>query len=392
LSDVEILDNVRVTTNSPSGRVPTLGGLLALGKYPQKYFPQLNITLVVLPTVTGEHLRDGTRFLDSQTIDGSIPEMVAEALSAVTKNLTRRAVIAGVGREDWYEYPIEAFRELIANALVHRDYHPLARGTQVRIELYPDRLAVLSPGGLYGTVPRESLLSETVTSSRNSFLAKLLEDVEMPGTSRTICENRGSGLLATAALLREAGLEPPVILERVREFDVVIRNYALIDAEAERWLEGIDAHELSDRQRLALISLRRNETIASQQYRMLTGSDAHAATSELSGLAASGFIQKASGRKWASWRLADNLGKHPSPLKRSFTSPSTLRVQRDRREAIRNLLDAGPRSTSDLAQELGLTGEGMLYWIRRMRNDGELAPTTTGERRNNQWRLLGSGR
>ncbi len=388
LSDSEILDNLRVTTNSPNGRVPTLGGLLALGKFPQKYFPQLNVTLVVLPTVTGEGLKDGTRFLDSQTIDGSIPEMVAEALSVVTKNLTRRSVIAGVGREDRYEYPIEAIREVIANALIHRDYHPLARGTQVRIELYPDRLEVISPGGLYGTVPRESLMSETVTSSRNSFLVKLLEDVEMLGTSRTICENRGSGLLATAAFLREAGLEPPVILERIREFVVVIRNHGLIDAEAARWLKGIDTQLLNDRQRLALVFLRRNATIINQQYRTLTGSDSHVATSELSGLAASGFIQRSGGRKWASWSLADDIGNQSSQLQLAFTSPLTAKVKKDRREAIRQLLDSGPRSTSDLATQLGLTGEGVLYWVRRMRTDGELAPTTTGERRNNEWRLI----
>ncbi len=387
LSDNEILDNLRVTTYSPNGRVPTLGGLLSLGKYPQKFFPQLNISLVVFPTVTGEALKDGTRFLDSQTIDGSIPAMVAEALSAVTKNLTRRSVIAGVGREDRYEYPIEAIREVIANSLIHRDYHPLARGTQVRIELYPDRLEVISPGGLFGTVPRESLMSETVTSSRNSFLAKLLEDVEMPGTSRTICENRGSGLLATAALLREAGLEPPVILERIREFVVVIKNHGLVDAEAARWLKGVDTQVLNDRQRLALVFLRRNASITNQQYRTLTGSDSHQATSELSGLAASGFIQRSGGRKWASWSLADDLGNQSPQLQLSFTSPLTMKVKGDRRAMIRQLLENGPRSTSDLASVLGLTGEGVLYWIRQMRGDGELVPTTTGERRNNEWRL-----
>jgi len=50
---------------------------------------------------------------------------------------------------------------------MHRDYHPLAHGTQVRVALYPDRLEVTSPGGLHGPVSREDLLAEAVSSSRN---------------------------------------------------------------------------------------------------------------------------------------------------------------------------------------------------------------------------------
>lgn len=81
----------------------------------------------------------------------------------------------------------------------------------MRIELYPDRLEITSPGGLFGGVTESELMSEPVSSSRNAHLAKLLEDVEVPGTGRTVCENRGSGLVAVAASLRRAGMQPPEI-------------------------------------------------------------------------------------------------------------------------------------------------------------------------------------
>lgn len=115
-----------------------------------------------------------------------------------------------------------------------RDYHPLAHGTQVRVELYPDRLQVVSPGGLHGPVVREDLLAETVSSSRNASLAKLLEDIKLPGTGRRVCENRATGLLATAAALRRAGLPPAELVDDVRQLRAVVSNRPLVTTRRRR--------------------------------------------------------------------------------------------------------------------------------------------------------------
>jgi ATP-dependent DNA helicase RecG len=72
------------------------------------------------------------------------------------------------------EYPVEALREAVVNALMHRDYAQVARGTQVQVEMYPDRLLVRNPGGLFGPVSEGELGLEGVSSSRNPVLAALL--------------------------------------------------------------------------------------------------------------------------------------------------------------------------------------------------------------------------
>ena len=225
-SDDEILQMMNIVVDGDPPGV-SLAGLLALGRYPQQFVPQINVTFVAYATVTGEPLADGTRFLDNESMDGPIPVMLAAAQAAVRRNITRRAVVTGAGRLDEWEYPEEVVRELIVNSLMHRDYHPLAHGSQVRIELYPDRLEVVNPGGLHGPVDRRMLLTEPVTSSRNSYLAKLLEDIEVPRTGRTVCENRGSGLISVAASLRRVGLAPLRIADRIDAFKVVIRNRRL---------------------------------------------------------------------------------------------------------------------------------------------------------------------
>jgi ATP-dependent DNA helicase RecG len=387
-SDDEILRLLGVAVDSEHGRSITLAGLLSLGRYPQQFFPQLDATFVAYPTPSGEPLADGTRFTDNQSIDGPIPMMVAEALAAVRRNMKRRSVIVGLGREDRWEYPEEAVREIVANALMHRDYHALAHGAQVRIALYPDRLEVTSPGGLYGPVVLEDLGAEPVSSSRNARLAKLLEDVEVSGTGRTVCENRGSGLLAAAAALRAAGIEPPDVVDNVREFKIIIRNHGLLDEQALEWLSSIDTAGLSDRQRLGLAFLHRNRGLTNQQYRALTGCDALTATRDLTGMAGRGLIEKSRDRRWTVWHL---VGEGPgSTQQRLALEPSSSVVsRRDRRAEIRGLLAEGPRSARELGTALGLTSHAVLYWLRRLEDDHEVAPTSTNRRSpRNRWQLV----
>ena len=102
-TDDEILRLLGVTSDAPNGPSVTLAGLLTLGRYPQQFFPQLDVTFVAYPTITGEPLADGTRFLDNQSMDGPIPTMVDDTLAAVRRNMKRRSIVVGLGREDRWE-------------------------------------------------------------------------------------------------------------------------------------------------------------------------------------------------------------------------------------------------------------------------------------------------
>jgi ATP-dependent DNA helicase RecG len=198
---------VIVPVNSGAGvLVPSLAGLLTLGTYPQQFFPQLNVTLVVFPSQDRAVVPEGgPRFIDNRSLNGPIPLMVADAVDAMTRNMRVTSTIRGVGREDVYEYPVEALREAVVNAIMHRDYAPAARGAQVQIEMYPDRLLVRNPGGLFGPVSEGELGVEGVSSSRNPVLSALLQEVQLPDSDRVICENRGTGIPTMLEQLRRSG-------------------------------------------------------------------------------------------------------------------------------------------------------------------------------------------
>ena len=417
--DNRILQLLGVLTSAHGEETPTLAGLLALGTYPQQFAPRLNLSFVAFATENGEPLADGTRYRDSQQIDGPIPEMLSLAADALRRNMRRRAVVVGLGREDHWDYPLEAVREVVVNALMHRDYHPSVRGQPVVMALYPDRLEIKSPGGLYGAFSPESLMTEPVTAARNARLAKLLQDVSTPRSTQTVCENVGTGLVSVAKYLRDAGLEPPEIDYSLTEFKVVFRNHTLLDDEALEWLSTLGDVTLSDRQRLGLAQARRHGGIDNRGYRALTGCDPGTATNELTDLGRRGMLQRTGGRRWAEWILADHLqssmgagdtanreaataqptsaGQASLPLL-SGTTPAYQDSESEaqtaeislttRQQQIVDALSAGPVTSRELAERFGVTRGAVLIQLRSLEKHGLVRPTEEGRRsRRQRWVL-----
>jgi ATP-dependent DNA helicase RecG len=205
--DEVALQRLGVLVPASSGvLVPSVAGLLTLGTYPQQFFPQLNVTFVVFPAHDRGVVPEGApRFIDNRTLNGPIPLVVADTVDAISRNMRIAGTVAGVGREDSYEYPVEALREAVVNALMHRDYAQVARGAQVQVEMFPDRLLVRNPGGLFGPVSEGELGVEGVSSSRNPVLSALLQEVQLPDSDRVICENRGTGIPTMLEQLRRSG-------------------------------------------------------------------------------------------------------------------------------------------------------------------------------------------
>lgn len=111
-----------------------------------------------------------------------------------------------------------AVREAVCNALMHRDYSELARGTQVQVNLYDNRLEFLSPGGLYGTVTAATVASAGYSSTRNQYLADILESTPYEGGF--VAENRGTGFKLMGAELGRNQMEAPVVRDSVAMFSL----------------------------------------------------------------------------------------------------------------------------------------------------------------------------
>ena len=120
-------------------------------------------------------------------------------------------------RTDSTEYPVNAIREAILNALIHRDYSPYSEGTPIQIDFFSDRLEIHSPGNLYGRMTVEDLGSAR-PDLRNPTLATMAEF--MMNT-----ENRYSGIPTIRREMAAAGLPAPVFQNRRNEFVVILFNH-----------------------------------------------------------------------------------------------------------------------------------------------------------------------
>lgn len=136
LDDAAILELMSVVRDG----IPTLAGIMLLSICSQAFFPQLAVVATVLPgDEQGAVGPDGNRFDDNKRVEGTLSEQLAGALAFVRTNARTSTCVdpQTVRRVDQEDYPIEAVRELVLNALVHRDCSVHTRGCRFSCSCFP---------------------------------------------------------------------------------------------------------------------------------------------------------------------------------------------------------------------------------------------------------------
>ena len=137
-------------------------------------------------------------FVDRREYTGPLWEQIDEAFQFVLRNIHLGATIVGIYRQDIYEIPPDAIRELIINAMVHRSY--LDHGT-IQVAVYDDRLEITSPGKLPMGQTMERM-KEGYSKIRNEALAHAFAYMNL-------IEHWGSGIPRIIDKVKAAGLREP---------------------------------------------------------------------------------------------------------------------------------------------------------------------------------------
>lgn len=199
--------------------IPTLASIMNFGIYPQGIYPQLAITAIVVSgTEIGDVSFKEERFVDNKRIEGTISEMVEDVLLFCKRNMKVKTIIdpkTGLRRE-YTEYPMNAIREAILNALIHRDYSKYTEGTPIQIDFFANRLEIHSPGNLYGRMTIDQLGIEK-PDFRNPILTVMAESMSQ-------AENRYSGISIIRREMQEYALPEPVFENKRNEFVVILYN------------------------------------------------------------------------------------------------------------------------------------------------------------------------
>jgi ATP-dependent DNA helicase RecG len=124
--------------------------------------------------------------IDDKEYIGNLITLLKEGISFVKNNSQKSWKIQGANRVEYIDYPEDAVREALVNALIHRDYNIV--GSEIHIDIYDDRMEIVSPGGMYdGKNIQEVDFNRIASIRRNPILADIFNRLDF-------MERRGSGL------------------------------------------------------------------------------------------------------------------------------------------------------------------------------------------------------
>ena len=155
---------------------------------------------------------DKVHILDRRDFDGGIVADIEDTLSFIERNTRTAYRIESLRRENIPEYPVKALREAITNAVMHRDW--FFEGANVFVEIYANRIEVISPGTLPSGLKLAELGRESIR--RNPLIADLLHRIEF-------IEKAGTGIRRIRDEAREQGCPEPEFKIRGAFFVVVFR-------------------------------------------------------------------------------------------------------------------------------------------------------------------------
>ena len=193
---------------------PTIAGALLLAKNPSVALSQSRVQMDAYAGV--DHAEEP---IDSVFIDTPLTHAVEQAVAFIRRNTVHPLVVKGMKRQKVEAYPVEALRELVVNALAHRDYAD--PGAKVSVEVFLDHLRVSSPGLPPGGQSVARVASgEARSRARNPLIVQGLSWLEF-------MDERGSGIRRMTRVLEQHGNPTPIFKA---DHDCLVVEFAVPDS------------------------------------------------------------------------------------------------------------------------------------------------------------------
>ena len=186
------------------------GALLLFSRNCSSYFPQAVIKIGYF---------EGENVLDETLIEGPLQIQVESALDFIKGHIRKGYIIKGLERIERWEYPLEAIREALVNAVLHRDYFS---PSSIRVKVGEFGITVENPGELPPPLKIEDLSKEHPSIPRNPLVSRAFYYMGY-------FEEWGSGTIRMIKALKEAGLPSPEFTQDRGYFKVWIKSFKSIE-------------------------------------------------------------------------------------------------------------------------------------------------------------------
>jgi ATP-dependent DNA helicase RecG len=260
---------------------PTRAAIMLFAKDPQSYFPSAYSKI--------GRFKTETEILDTVIIKGNLFQQLDGIMEAIKKHINVRfdtsvkeLSIEGLSRRDIWDYPLDALREAVINALIHRDYLGTA---PIQIKIYDDKISIWNLGKLLPPLTIEKLKEPHSGYQRNPQIATVFYYAGL-------IEAWGSGTLKMSELCKKESLPEPDFIENtegIGSFTVLF--YKDIYTE-----ENLRKMGLNERQIKAVLYVKEKGKISNKDYQKLNNCSRNTATNDLRKLIEKNII-KTSGKK-----------------------------------------------------------------------------------------------
>ncbi len=255
LSTEELFDKLRLTESGQLKRA----ALVLFGKDPSKFYPSINVRI--------GRFRDELDLVFQESEEDNIINLYQTVLNQINhKFIIKNITFEGMHRIETPEYPREAMREAILNALVHRNY----MGAHTQIRVYDDKITFWNEGGLQSPLTIESLKRPHSSRPRNVLIA----DVCFKGG---LIDAWGRGTIKIIEACKKAGLPEPEIIERDGGLLVTLFKNSMTT-------EQLVKLGLNERQLKAVEYVKEKGKITNKEYQTINSISERTASRELSDL------------------------------------------------------------------------------------------------------------
>jgi ATP-dependent DNA helicase RecG len=266
----ELFEKLRLLENGQLKRA----AIILFGKDPAKFYPNTFVKI-------GRFGKDDTDIKFQETEEGNLIILLQAVLDQLNhKFLTRPIEFEGMHRIEKGEYPVPAIREMVLNALVHRNY----MGAPTQIRVYDDKISIWNEGSLPAGLTLAALKRSHSSRPRNPIIA----DVSFKGG---YIDAWGRGTIKILDTCKEADLPEPEMQEQDGGFIITLFKNELTE---ERLLKL----ELNDRQMRAVLFVKEKGKINNKDYQKLFSISRETASRDLADLVDKKIFEN-SGRKGA---------------------------------------------------------------------------------------------
>jgi len=258
LSNADLLNKLRLTDDN--GCIKR-AAIVLFGKNPAKFFNNCIVKI-------GRFGKDSSDLKFQETIEGNIVYLLKEVLEQLNRKFFTRAIsFEGIQRIEKGEYPIAALREMLLNALVHRNY---LGSSVVQMRMFDNYFNIWNEGELPAGISLDSLKRQHPSRPRNLLIA----DVCFKGG---YIDAWGSGTLKIISTCKEAGLPDPEIIEQDGGILVTLfkNKYSA---------EQLQKMGLNERQVKAVLYVVENGKITNSDYQEINTISKRTATNDLTSL------------------------------------------------------------------------------------------------------------